>query len=665
MEGEGHKPRRGASPGVGGAGPKCLDSDAGGSMEEERHKLEAPVPTKSVKSELKSVDSDAGSSKEQEEVVVSVESLAESVQKLKEQFKSVEAVCLTLQTKSVRLGQLTAAAGGEAEQVEAKEEEAGAGGKTSFLQPIEELEEHLGTLKVLQREVSSAAQTGQSEPSQPDEANKGAADEARAEESPKPRQLLSHADMVHYLDVTSRWDEDLCVCCFDRAVSQRARRALAIKDLDELRCHLRKLQPRSIPAAAPEQQQHNQAAFESCNGALVQALREQHGASHQSQSAQKPGMAPRLCAEAMVLEWMAEPRVGVLMDLGRIRSRLPAVLCATAAAPAAASSSPAPASAAAPPAPAAAAAAAWPAIVAELGASRQREGDNFASMLVQVLGVKESANLQKGFGFLVQQLLSGGLEKAHAESNEGARGKDAKKTHVEGKEKGKAEEKAAEITHVEGKGRQDASHGEDDGRQGEEEAGSKVEIEHGEAPEKLAQDPPQHTSEAGRDGRRAKDAEGQGGSHEGEWSMARGIAEAGGGSRSARRRDSKAIELGAWEESLKSKARAIAEEFLTADVRMTVLPPPRRKLPIVRCLADVDFLVKVTGCVMDPPACAHCKACSADFMLYACTVALIANFAYRPVSHLFSRVLSLFPPPSRALTSSLTASSSLRACAGP
>ncbi|CAI5496557.1 unnamed protein product [Closterium sp. Naga37s-1] len=170
--------------------------------------------------------------------------------------------------------------------------------------------------------------------------------------------------------------------------------------------------------------------------------------------------------------------------------------------------------------------------------------------------------------------------------------------------------------------------------------------ERGEAPEKLTQDPPQHTSEAGRDGRRAKDAEGQGGSHEGEWSMARGIAEAGGGGRSARRRDSKAIELGGWEKSLKSKARAIAEEFPTADVRVTVLPPPRRKLPIVRCLADVDFLVEVTGSLMDPPACAHCKACSADFMLYVCTVALIANFAYRPLSHLFSRVLSLFPPPS-------------------
>ncbi|CAI7790994.1 unnamed protein product [Closterium sp. NIES-53] len=171
--------------------------------------------------------------------------------------------------------------------------------------------------------------------------------------------------------------------------------------------------------------------------------------------------------------------------------------------------------------------------------------------------------------------------------------------------------------------------------------------ERGEAPEKLTQDPPQHTSEAGRDGRRAKDAEGQGGSHEGEWSMARGIAEAGGGGRSARRRDSKAIELGGWEKSLKSKERAIAEEFPTADVRVTVLPPSRRKLPIVLCLADVDFLVEVTGSVMDPPACAHCKACSADFMLYVCTVALIANFAYRPVvSHLFSRVLSLFLPPS-------------------
>ncbi|CAI5965618.1 unnamed protein product [Closterium sp. NIES-64] len=57
----------------------------------------------------------------------------------------------------------------------------------------------------------------------------------------------------------------------------------------------------------------------------------------------------------------------------------------------------------------------WGALLMELGARRQAENDCVASMLVQVLGVKESADLQEGFGFFVQHLLSGGLEKVHAE----------------------------------------------------------------------------------------------------------------------------------------------------------------------------------------------------------------------------------------------------------
>ncbi|CAI5965616.1 unnamed protein product [Closterium sp. NIES-64] len=57
----------------------------------------------------------------------------------------------------------------------------------------------------------------------------------------------------------------------------------------------------------------------------------------------------------------------------------------------------------------------FPALVAELGAGKQQEDDSFASLLVQVLGVKESADLKEGFGFFVQHLLSGGLEKAHGE----------------------------------------------------------------------------------------------------------------------------------------------------------------------------------------------------------------------------------------------------------
>ncbi|CAI5513990.1 unnamed protein product [Closterium sp. Naga37s-1] len=53
----------------------------------------------------------------------------------------------------------------------------------------------------------------------------------------------------------------------------------------------------------------------------------------------------------------------------------------------------------------------------------QEEHGTAASVLVQVLGVKESADLQEGFGFFVQHVLSGGLEKAHAEGRGGHGGK--------------------------------------------------------------------------------------------------------------------------------------------------------------------------------------------------------------------------------------------------
>ncbi|CAI5501213.1 unnamed protein product [Closterium sp. Naga37s-1] len=174
-------------------------------------------------------------------------------------------------------------------------------------------------------------------------------------------------------------------------------------------------------------------------------------------------VAPMRCAEAMIFEWMAEPRVGVLMDLGRIRSHLPAILAITDSA----TTAPAPATAAGSDAASGTWATRWaayrravsfaaflmlvvrcprvvnlrtvslythsaayPAIM-QLGATRQIENDCFASMLVQVLGVKESADLQEGFGFFVQHLLLGGLEKAHAEGRGGAEGEAAENAQGE------------------------------------------------------------------------------------------------------------------------------------------------------------------------------------------------------------------------------------------
>ncbi|CAI5513999.1 unnamed protein product [Closterium sp. Naga37s-1] len=637
--------------------------------------------------ELLAGASGAGSSKEKEE---GEEDAVLELLKLEEQLNATNTWLETLQLG--RLGQSTRANGGAAEQAveqveeegdeeeEEDEEEEYAVTDASLSLTMQKLEERVKALMMRQRGPCSGVQIDQGEPDQPDQANGGAAEKARAEESPKPLQQLCRADMVHYLDVMNGWDEDLCGCCFDRAVSPRAQRALAMKNLEDLRFHLRNLQPRCIPAADPTQQQH-------------------HEMFSQEQFAWKAEMAPRLCAEGMFLEWMAEPRV---------------------------------------------------AIATELGASRQRESDNFASMLVQVLGVKESADLQEGFGFFVQQLLSGGLEEAHAERRGGAGGKTAEKVDKEGKRKGGAEGKASEKTHGEGK----ASYGKDDGRHGEEEAGSKVArkrlLQHGlkqtrgmngVAAADVGRTPPAAAVAAAsadmdavlvpvnrgpvvaaltyrvgcilqwvrvygsdsisekrcfkdcpqsnvrpmrhplrdlpsllvRFGAIPKPLEGSGVPLEWEeWPGGgeaavkfpvnrkercvglgiveeRGeagekltqdprqhIPEAGGRCRRARGKGCKAVRQGAGVEAEQSRARGRGEASRNDEQRV-ILPPARRKLPIVRCLADVDFLVGFAGYIMHPRACTQCCTCSAEFIQSVCMAALIANFA---------RVLSAFPPSS-------------------
>ncbi|CAI7741972.1 unnamed protein product [Closterium sp. NIES-54] len=67
-------------------------------------------------------------------------------------------------------------------------------------------------------------------------------------------QLLCRADMVHYLDVRDGWDLEQCECCFDRAVSYRAQRALNMMSLEDFRFHLHTQLPPSVPAAAPNRQ---------------------------------------------------------------------------------------------------------------------------------------------------------------------------------------------------------------------------------------------------------------------------------------------------------------------------------------------------------------------------------------------------------------------------
>ncbi|CAI5987159.1 unnamed protein product [Closterium sp. NIES-65] len=257
---------------------------------------------------------------------------------------------------------------------------------------------------------------------------------------PEKVQVLSRADMVHYVDVRGAWDWRECECCFDRAVSYRAQRALGMVRLRHFRCDLQRQLPDSIPLAP--QERPSSAMVEDSARVPLRPLEPLEEWPPQQLFGVKCVVAPIRCAEAMILEWMAEPRVGVLMDLGRIRSRLPAILAATDAATAATS-----------PATAAALAAAasgtwatrWAAYRRAFGAGRQVENDCIASVLVQVLGVKEGADLQEGFGFFVQHVLSGGLEKAHGEEKGrgAAGGEGAEKTHwEEGGTGGEAAEKA-------------------------------------------------------------------------------------------------------------------------------------------------------------------------------------------------------------------------------
>ncbi|CAI5987161.1 unnamed protein product [Closterium sp. NIES-65] len=132
---------------------------------------------------------------------------------------------------------------------------------------------------------------------------------------------------------------------------------------------------------------------------------------------------------------MAEPRVGVLMDLGRIRSRLPAIIAATGDPadpdPNAATSS----SSSALPSHTPPASVPWAQLasltglfaptVEELGAHRQEEEDCLATVLVQVLGMKGGEEINDGFKAHVLPLLPGGAE-AHRES-EGRAGRNGEK----------------------------------------------------------------------------------------------------------------------------------------------------------------------------------------------------------------------------------------------
>ncbi|CAI5520224.1 unnamed protein product [Closterium sp. Naga37s-1] len=80
------------------------------------------------------------------------------------------------------------------------------------------------------------------------------------------------------------------------------------------------------------------------------------------------------------------------------------------------------------------------------------------------------------------------------------------------------------------------------------------------------------------------------------------------------------------------------------DALVGATAPQNRTVPIVRCTADAEFLVEFAGKLVDPPECSQCNKCFATYTFFIPTLALIANYAYRPASVLFNRFLAVFPP---------------------
>ncbi|CAI5459781.1 unnamed protein product [Closterium sp. Yama58-4] len=81
-----------------------------------------------------------------------------------------------------------------------------------------------------------------------------------------------------------------------------------------------------------------------------------------------------------------------------------------------------------------------------------------------------------------------------------------------------------------------------------------------------------------------------------------------------------------------------------------VLPPPLQSkghsqpwVPIMRCRADVDFVLAFLTDMFKVPKCSQCLKCLRIFINHVPCCALIANFAYRPVDALVTRFLAAFP----------------------
>ncbi|CAI5504601.1 unnamed protein product [Closterium sp. Naga37s-1] len=583
---------------------------------------------------------------------------------------------------------------------------------------------------------------------------------------------MSRTDMVHYVDVQGGWDTGECAWCFDRAVAYRSEHALGKTSASSFPLHLIRAQSPDIPPAPPSRP--SRAMLEFSWSVPVQRLGGQQGGeggqqgvtvAPREQLVWKCEQAPLLCVQAMLLEWLAEPRVGVLMDLRTIRSRLPAILgytpaaahCSAPTAPATSSSeasrtadggsardSPAAPSQAQP------AAEAWSccwrcsscwgayrravsfaaflvlvarsprvttlwkthmnrsetfaALVTALGAGRQAQPDCFASILVQLLGVKDSADLQEGFGFFLQHLLPGGPEKAVGKVQAEGKGGSGKKAAALGNAGpaataamrlmggGRGAEGIGGSSAVRGSGDEEDGGEGDGGRQGpvggggegggdgqggqwrkhlkgrvwerfgaipKPLEGSSFSLEwdewpHGdEAAVKFPDDPSgpcfglgivgesgmgeERGSQSGST-KESEVTEESGAAEEGEQSSSEPVQRAVGKGKAGKGRGKR----GKGGKGSGGKKAEGGDETITSNGKGQGNSRQPR-LPIIRCRADVDFLIAILSPMIMPPDCSHCLKCLGTFVYHVPCCALIANFAYRPVEALFARFLSAYP----------------------
>ncbi|CAI5965729.1 unnamed protein product [Closterium sp. NIES-65] len=289
---------------------------------------------------------------------------------------------------------------------------------------------------------------------------------------------LARPHMVHYVDVHLPWSHSLCACCLPRMLRPAPLVAFRISSLAALRKHLQQpVVPSMPPFRLPNKPTPPILAY-SATVPLSAPPRRFPGYTSSAaapsvaqQYRWKADAAPVVAAEGMMLEWLAEPRVGLLLDLQEIRRQLAEIMQINelAAARRAASAARGAAAAAASPAPAATAdpyppllwwccwqcsrcwtlyrravsIAAFTVLVAkfprfvmlwrahlrspevvfsmmafQFGAGRQAQGDCLASLLLQVLGVKGKEQLETGFAAHLLPLLPGGRG-AHGQAGEG------------------------------------------------------------------------------------------------------------------------------------------------------------------------------------------------------------------------------------------------------